>query len=324
MGNEIQRPTEDNENSTEQNQTLEKIKECCNDNSTLDEFKIALNVNEDQILSIENQRILSSTFDRGYNSILLLAIKNNNKEIPKYLASKCDYLTQQLDFYHQKEVSTTAFEKNELDLLKDLIEFCDFPFPEDFDENLLADGILKEICNKRNAFYDCIDKKSDNEIDEFISENSQTKYVFDTNNETLLFKAWKKRNFRLFYFLKSRGFRSIETERCECFEDLSYEEKIKADQVSALQINKNVKYSREYNNKTILFLMGKTSIHDLKLNKENVKDFCKKIKQWYIDILNIKYGEKLLNVITQCDQLKIIFDFQSETVSNNPSGQATS
>lgn len=65
-------------------------------------------------------------------SVLLGAVENQNKEVIDYLITFWTHLIQQLLFEHQVRISTAAFDPNQLDVLCDLLEIADFPFPKDF------------------------------------------------------------------------------------------------------------------------------------------------------------------------------------------------
>ena len=59
----------------------------------------------------------------------------------------------------------------------------------------------------------------------------------------------------------------------------------------------------------------KTFIHNKDITEEHEAQYRQKIKKWFQDISNVKYCKELLDVVTQCENLKIIFDFESELVS---------
>ena len=67
----------------------------------------------------------------------------------------------------------------------------------------------------------------------------------------------------------------------------------------------------------------KTIIHKKNITKEQEAEYHQKIQTWIEEISKVKYFKELLNVVTQCDNLKIIFDFESELVSKlEPSGHS--
>ena len=59
----------------------------------------------------------------------------------------------------------------------------------------------------------------------------------------------------------------------------------------------------------------KTIITNKDTTKEQDAVHNQKIQKWLEDISKVKYCKELLDVATQCENLKIIFDFEAELVS---------
>ena len=62
-------------------------------------------------------------------------------------------------------------------------------------------------------------------------------------------------------------------------------------------------------------LTGRSFIYTRDRNKEMEANYYKTIYKWYVEISNIKHGRSLLDAVIQCEDLKIIFDFEYDCVS---------
>ncbi|KAL7013391.1 hypothetical protein ACKWTF_015369 [Chironomus riparius] len=60
----------------------------------------------------------------------------------------------------------------------------------------------------------------------------------------------------------------------------------------------------------------KTIIHKIDITKDQEAEYHQKIRNWLKDISKVKYCKELLDVVNQCENLKIIFDFESELVDD--------
>ena len=58
-----------------------------------------------------------------------------------------------------------------------------------------------------------------------------------------------------------------------------------------------------------------TIIANKDITKNQETQYHQKIQKWLEDISKVKYCKELLDVATQCENLKIIFDFEAELVS---------
>ena len=79
----------------------------------------------------------------------------------------------------------------------------------------------------------------------------------------------------------------------------------------------------EINKNSIMVLKKMSFIHNNKITKEQEVKYNQIIQKWIEEIRKVKYCKELLNVVTQCENLKIIFDFESELVSKlEPAGHS--
>ncbi|CAG9800736.1 unnamed protein product [Chironomus riparius] len=249
-------------------------------------------------------------------SILHKALENNNKEIIEYLVSHCTHLIQQLPYRQQLKISTEAFSTNKLDILCDLVEICDFPFPDNynFDDGTVVDEKLRKITKNRIEFQRAIILGDYEQIDEFLDNNSSLRIVYNPVNDSAMYHAVKKLQFPVYFYLKSFGFVATEF---NSLQDILNESELAAAKKSAGQQRKrNVSNSLSDDQKSINLLYTKSFIHNRKISKEQEIEYRKKIRKWYEDIHNVKFGAEVLKVVASCEELKVIFDFESFSVEN--------
>jgi len=249
--------------------------------------------------------------DKLSSSVLLTAIKNKNTEVIDYLITYWTHLIQQLPLEHQVKISTAAFETDQLDVLCDLLEIADFPFPEDyeFDDDQQHER-LREIVLHRMAFTNAIKRENFEKIDKLIDSNLSMKYAYNIDNETALTQAINLKKFGVFYYLKSIGYQGEDCE--DILSTLDKDEKKKATKQAVEQRKKNVKLALVNVHKSVLLLATKCLIHNRKVTKEREADYRQKIMKWLQDIYNI--APEMLDVAATCEKLKIVFDFESDSV----------
>jgi len=271
---------------------------------------------EESLVDIQDDPMdgTSSHFENrdSSQSILLTAVQHSNQEIIDYLVTYCSHLIQQLPVEHQIKISTTAYDDNQLDVLGDLLEFSDFPFPEDFStkESQVNHERLCEIIAERIQLEGAILGEDFEEIDKFI-ENQNLKFVYNIDNDSLLTQAVILEKFGVFYYLKSLGFQG---ENCEnVLKNLNDDDKKKAIEQATKQKRTNIKMSLKDCHKSVWHLSARSSIHNRKISKEMEAEYREKIRNWLKDIQKI--APEMLDVAASCEDLKIIFDFESLSVS---------
>jgi hypothetical protein len=248
-------------------------------------------------------------------SVHLTAILHSNQIIIEFLIKKCTNIIQQLPFEHQVLISTTTFNTNKIGVLCDLLEVADFPFPENMNsKSIIEDLNLQRIIDERTKFHECIITEKNSEIKKFVENHPKLKYAYNLENKSALGNALDSKQYESFYFLKSLRFCDYQIEN---FDDGSCDDddKKKADRIASKQRKKNVKISKPNELNTVLILATRSLIYhrNKKNNAEDVQR--KKIKEWFKDIYETEYGSKLLNAAVQCQELKIIFDFECKSVS---------
>jgi len=264
--------------------------------------------------SLESTKSSESSDSHLNPSVLFTAIQNSNREVIDYLISQCTHLIQQLPFKHQVRISTTAFESGLLDVLCDLLELSDFPFPEHFNLHSVTDERLQKIVVERNNFGFSIKKQIYTEIEHFISNNLSLRMVYNPENKTALKQAIDAKKYKVYFHLKSLGFRASEFEDYK--EVLNGNELKKANQAAAEQRRANAQNALSDANISVMLLSTRSFIHNRKINKQQEAEYRTKIKKWYEDIMKIEFGPELLYVAASCEYLRIIFDFDSDSVSN--------
>jgi len=250
-------------------------------------------------------------------SILYKAIERSNKDVVNYLITHCTHLIQQLPFYHRIDISTAALVDKKFDVLCDLLEFSDFPFPKQFDpHSIINHERLSQICLERIKFHEAIRNKNSNEVFKFVEKYSNLKIIFSITNKSAMCTAIDCRNFEEYYRLKSRGFEAELSENCETREFTAKDKQALSDQAQR-QTKINADRSISDKEKTVALLSSRSLIHNRKIAKDEELKFREKIKKWFKDLYKIEICKELLDVAVQCEELKTVFDFESESVRNN-------
>jgi len=243
-------------------------------------------------------------------SVLYTAIKNDNKEVIDCLIKIWNLWIQQLPFDHQLTISSDVFETNQLDVLCDLVDIADFPFPINFQSQSTAHERLEAIVAERVELEDAIKSENFEGIDNFLEINPSLKVVYNINNNSALKLAAESKKKDVYNHLKLRGFYTANLN--EELEEFDKEVKKYAVQ----QRKRNVSEGILDDQMSVNLLCNRSLIHNKSITKEQNIEYRKKIRCWYEDINKIKNGPEFLNVAASCDRLKIIFDFENDTVSH--------
>lgn len=269
---------------------------------------------------VQEIKILSTQFkdNKSYTSILLVAVKNMNEEVINCLIEHFTFLIQQIKFDHKVEISTRALLTKQINVLCDLLEFSVFPFPRNFKIDSINNDRLCQIANTRNNFHSRLMEQNvesgTDEISHLIDENLNLKTACDSNNHSIMFKALNKKKYDLYFYLKSIGFYAHE------FKDYSEKIKHKGELNRVKRIawkweKRNFDKSLQYNSGPVLLLCLRSLIHNKKISSDQEKEYRRKIKEWYTCIYNTEFGPELLGVAAQCENLRILFDFECVSVS---------
>jgi len=270
-----------------------------------------------RMLSIDAQNILNASFEHNDTemSVLSQAVENPNKEVIDYLISNCTHLIQELPFEHRIHVSNSAMNLEKIDILCDLLEFSDFPFPSNLKEPSVTDQRLLKIINERKEFQNAIKEKVYDKVEAFAIKNWSLKLVYSIDNKSALQCAAESKNFDAFVKLKSLGFKAHEFRCIDDIECLTHKEIIKLNQKASYQTKINAKHAHLDSEKSVHLLRTRSYIHNRMINKNYETTYRGKIHKWLEDIYKIPLCSKFLDAASQCEDLKIIFDFQSESVS---------
>ena len=242
-------------------------------------------------------------------------MENKNAEVIDYLITYWTHLIQQLPFKHQIRISTTAFETNQLDVLCDLLDISDYPFPENFEAHSgqIEHEKLLKIIKERKIFKTAIEVENFEEIDNFIENNLSLKTVYSSANKSAMKQAVDLKQYKVYFHLKSFGFKATEFTNLE--DVLDADELKKAVQCKIQQREKNVNDALSEDQKSINLLCNRSSIHNRRISKDKEAEYRRKYRKWYEDISKIPFGPIFLDVAASCDDLKIIFDFESDSVN---------
>lgn len=269
-----------------------------------------------RILNKDAQKYISEVFEddddaENSDSVLLTAVNHKNAEIIDYLITYCSHLIQQLPFHHQVRISTATFETDQLDVLCDLLDIADFPFQKNFKIDSIDHERLSKLIRERIKFKKAISLENYQDITNFTSSHLNLKFVYNTCNNSAMTEAKNQKNFRVFYYLKSLGFQG---EDCEQFlMELSEVEKKQALDYRMDKRKEHVSKSLPNVHKSVLKLSLQSYIHNMRISKEQESKLHQNILKWLKDIHQIV--PLLLDVAASCNDLKIIFDFESDSVS---------
>jgi len=247
-------------------------------------------------------------------SVLLRAVENQNKEIVDYLMTFWTHLIQQLPFEHQVRISTVAFDTNQLDVLCDLLEIADFPFPKDFKaEDIQNHEKLHKISSERLKLAEAIKTENYEDIKKFTDNNLSLRIAYNPVNKSAIQQSVDLKQYKVYFYLKSFGFIASEFDNLE--DVLTADEIKEGIQYKIQQRKENVNEALIEDQKSVNLLCNISFIHNRRVSKEQEVEYRRKIRKWFEDISKIKFGGLFLDVAASCDNLKIIFDFENCSVS---------
>ncbi|XP_070508155.1 uncharacterized protein [Chironomus tepperi] len=234
----------------------------------------------DRKLSTESQRILSTIFNGSSsddddaeassshsNSVLLTAVEHKNKDVISYLTFYWFNLIQKLPFDHQVRISTVAFETDQLDVLCDLLDYADFPFPEYFkyDENQVHER-LHEIIKFRAELKTTMLEGHYEDLEDMIMKNSKLKIIYSINNNSLLQETVNANKLGLYYFLIIIGLKGDDCS--DLIDNLSEKEKQQAMKKATKMRNDSFKCALPNSQQSVINLCIKSLIHNTTISKK--------------------------------------------------------
>jgi len=269
--------------------------------------------NEASSIDQKDSHSETSSLSSNSPSVLLIAVEHQNNEVIDYLITYWSHLIQQLPFKHQIRISTAAFKSDQIDVLCDLLEISDFPFPENFQTEAIKYERLNKIATERTQFSSWIKEEHFDNIDEFIDNKSNLRIAYNPVNKSALKQSVELKMFEIYFHLRSHGYRASEF---DCLEEILNGNELKqANQFKIQQRKKNVNEALRDPQNSVHLMLTRSSIHNKRICKQQEAEYREKIRKWFEDIRNIKFGTEFLNVVASCDKLRIIFDFESDTVS---------
>jgi len=269
--------------------------------------------NDGRLLDVKGQEFLSKCFSSGTlpnvsYSYLSIAADHLNIEVLEYFIDCSIHLIQLLPLDHQVQITTTAYINHRIEMLCVLLHNADFPFPENFDKYSVNYTEFQQIVKDREEFFTAIITENVEHMKNFINNNMNLKFVYNFENHSALKQALDSNKINMYCLLKSFGFQSAPAENLEN----------SFDETKKMEItNWNAENSPPDEHKSAKLLAVRSFVYNRKVTKKIESSYRKNIQKWYEDINNTKFGRQLLNVAAQCEDLKIIFDFESDLVSKN-------
>lgn len=262
-----------------------------------------------KLLNVDAQNILRKIFEEKNESILSNAIKNRNLSVANYLIFTCTQHIQQLPFAHQVDITTTAYKTKRIEILHNLIKFSEFPFPKKFDEIFINDTNLSHLIQRRKEFNKMIILGCN--IDEIVKEHSNLKIVYDTDNKSILYNAYASKKFEIYVKLKSMGYQL----GCDkALPELTDKEQEELSKIKLSQTNLNIKNAHKNGERSAQLLAARSLIHNTN-NMHYEKQYREKIAKFFNKLSRNLICCFFLDCAAQCEDLQIVFDFESEYVS---------
>lgn len=250
----------------------------------------------------------------GTTSVFHIAVQNSNLKITEFLVKTCTELIQQLPLDHQIEISTVAFATNQIEVLCDLLELVDFPFPKELNLESVSSKKLHKIIESRAKLHEILLTEDLKEIEKFASQNPKVKFAYNLNNKSALCSALDSKKFQSFFLLQSLRYEDKEIEHYS--NKLNDEDdKKKATKFAAVQRRQNANISTQCAENVVQLLLAKSFIYNRNITNEPNDKVSEIIKKWFNEINKTSFGPMLLNAAMQCENLKIIFDFECDSVS---------
>jgi hypothetical protein len=194
--------------------------------------------------------------------------------------------------------------------MHELLEISDYPFPTDIDVDKVTCMKIRSVINERNYFNRMIERENLQSINEFISNHSNLKFIYNTDNNTALEVAIERKKFKVFFHLKSFGFQGISCD--DAVENLDDPDRKEALEHARSQRKSNVKVALTDEEKPAHYLSIRSLIHNRRIKKEDGRTCREKILKWFQDVQ--KVAPEMIVVAASCEDLKIIFDFESDSV----------
>lgn len=244
-------------------------------------------------------------------SILSVAVDNSKHEFCEFLINEYSICLNFLPFDHQVSISTKIFNNKNYNLLCELLNKCDFPFPDDFNPESINDENLQIIVSQRNNFHNLVKSGNHEQIKKLYNEKfSPKKIIFNAQNESALYQTVTTENIFIYHFLKANfGLRISETESIDRLLKFEFKKFIATDA--------NILSSIPYKNAEVMTIMERTLIDIKNLNNDNHEKYFEKIQKLYEEIQITEIGSLLIKVTGSCKNLRIAFSFENYNVSIN-------
>ncbi|XP_070499018.1 uncharacterized protein [Chironomus tepperi] len=268
-----------------------------------------------RILSNRVQKYITNMHEiddepKNDTSVLHTAIQHHNVDVIDYLMTYCVHLIQQLPFDHQIQISSIANDLKQFDVLSDLLDYVDYPFPNKIIFTL--NQRLNDIIVCRMELASAIKEENFIKIDNFMNKNQRLKYIYSNENDTALTVALKFKKFSIFYYLKSLG---CQGEYCDdILQKLSQTERQEAIKQAQIRRVHNVQKAKISANNAVHLLSIRSLIHNSRISKEQEDEYRNKIMTWFEDIYQV--APEMITVAGTCKYLRIIFDFECSSVEN--------
>jgi len=288
-----------------------KSSDASNKDKMKEESDLEESSDEDEIgVPIDAASSQSKKIDSN-QSVLLTAVQKSNREIIDYIMTYWIPLIQQLPVDHQIRISTAAFDTSQFDLLCDLLDKADFPFPENFTiAKSKINKNLNQITEERIKFHEVIEQENYKDNKVFIDKHLRLKFIYSLQNVTAMKKAINSEKYKVYFYLKSCGLRAKEFKNLE--EVLDETELTKANNQAIKQRSDTTNDAIADKNKSVLILCTRAFIHNSKVNIKDETKYRKHIKKWFEDINKI--AAIMIDVAASCENLVIIFDFENKFV----------
>lgn len=238
------------------------------------------------------------------NKFLMCAVQWSKNEIVKFLLeNNCNVKAVDDSIY---SAADCALKNRNYDVLLDLL-LADSPFPENFQlshiQRFQNRSIFEELMTSIEMFHENIRENRIKEIRKFMDEYPKMKHVYTSNNQCALTTALTAKRFDIYSFLRSEGF--SEGIDGKCRETLKI---LKISEREEIKIE-NRKYFECSDSKHLQKLIARSF-----LGFGSCQENFNRIKKYFIALNKIPEVQPILKVVSKASKLKIVFDFNRNSV----------
>lgn len=200
-------------------------------------------------------------------------------------------------------VTDIAWSLGDYDIVYELI-LADAPYPQGFNLNAFKIGQKLKLRTWNVDFHKQIKENSFEKVSSYIDKNPRIKHAYDFTNKSALTIALECKNFKIYSYLRLRGFACGIDEGHDTFI-----KKLRKREQAAL--NREIQEYFPSADFHILNLLSKS-----RLGMNNDKKHFEKVKHYFEELDKIEEIRPILKIIANEKVFSIIFDFNESNIGN--------